>query len=131
MAKKILTADMENFIYKNCTLMTPKQIADYLEIKRTTIWGFYHRKGLKFKHGIRYPNPDLTERENQIAELVSAGLSNSDICEKLFISYATVITHIKNIYQKYDIYMNRSDDKGACRVKLVLEYLKRNHKLID
>ena len=51
--KKILTEDQENFIMKNYTLMTGAQIADYLDLKEDTIWGFCSRKGLKGKRNLR------------------------------------------------------------------------------
>lgn len=128
MVNRFLTDEQENFIYKNHNLMTCREIADYLDLKRITVYHCGRRKGLKFKRRNYY---DLTKRENQIAELVSAGLSNSDICEKLYIAPATVITHIRNIYQKYNIFTEKTSDKCTYRVRLVLEYLKRNHKLID
>jgi DNA-binding NarL/FixJ family response regulator len=42
----------------------------------------------------------LSERELQIVELVSAGLTNQDIAEKLEISKRTVDNHISNILTK-------------------------------
>lgn len=47
------------------------------------------------------PDP-LTDREAQILDLVAQGLSNVEIGEKLFISPATVKTHISRIMQKTD-----------------------------
>ncbi len=47
------------------------------------------------------PDP-LTERESQILDLVAQGLTNVEIGEKLFISPATVKTHISRIMQKTD-----------------------------
>lgn len=129
MVKKILTEDMENFIYKNHNLMTISQIADYLDLKKTTVSAFGHRKKLTFKRVQRIANPDLTERETQIAELVSKGLTNSEISKILCIAYTTLKTHIYAIYQKYNIQCEKGKDKSAYRVKLALEYLKRHNKL--
>ncbi len=42
----------------------------------------------------------LSDRELQIVELVSAGLTNQDIAEKLEISKRTVDNHISNILTK-------------------------------
>ncbi|HEY9813369.1 MAG TPA: helix-turn-helix transcriptional regulator [Candidatus Sericytochromatia bacterium] len=42
----------------------------------------------------------LSERELQIIELVTAGLTNHDIAEKLEISKRTVDNHISNILTK-------------------------------
>ncbi len=45
----------------------------------------------------------LSLREKEILVLVSAGMSNSDIAEKLFISTHTVKTHLYNIFKKIDV----------------------------
>lgn len=45
-------------------------------------------------------NGTLSERELQIVELVTAGLTNQEISEKLEISKRTVDNHISNILTK-------------------------------
>jgi len=45
----------------------------------------------------------LTERQINILKLVSQGFSSREISEKLDISYYTVTTHIKNIYNKLQV----------------------------
>ena len=45
----------------------------------------------------------LTERQIKILKLVSQGFSPREISEKLDISYYTVTTHIKNIYNKLQV----------------------------
>jgi DNA-binding CsgD family transcriptional regulator len=45
----------------------------------------------------------LTERERTIIRLISMGLTNRQIAEKLFLSTHTVITHRKHIIQKLGI----------------------------
>lgn len=45
----------------------------------------------------------LTERQIKILKLVSQGYSSKEIAEQLNISYYTVTTHIKNIYQKLEV----------------------------
>ena len=45
----------------------------------------------------------LTERELEILKLIARGSSNSEISEFLFISLNTVKTHIKNIFQKFEV----------------------------
>jgi DNA-binding NarL/FixJ family response regulator len=42
----------------------------------------------------------LTARESEIAGLIAAGLSNSDIADRLFVSTATVKTHVNHIFAK-------------------------------
>lgn len=45
----------------------------------------------------------LTKRQIKILKLVSQGFSSKEIAEKLTISYYTVTTHIKNIYNKLQV----------------------------
>lgn len=45
-------------------------------------------------------NAQLTKRENEISELILKGLTNQQICKKLFISRSTLKTHINRIYKK-------------------------------
>lgn len=45
----------------------------------------------------------LTERQGNILKLISQGFSSREISEKLEISYYTVTTHIKNIYNKLQV----------------------------
>lgn len=45
----------------------------------------------------------ITEREREIILMVIQGKSNADIAKELFISLATVKTHLHNIYQKVGV----------------------------
>lgn len=45
--------------------------------------------------------PDgLTEREAEVLTLIAAGLSNTEIAERLFVAEATVKTHVNRIFAK-------------------------------
>jgi DNA-binding NarL/FixJ family response regulator len=47
------------------------------------------------------PAPDdLTPREVEVLGLIAQGLSNGDIARRLFVSEATVKTHVNNIFSK-------------------------------
>ncbi|MFF0560858.1 response regulator [Streptomyces sp. NPDC004266] len=46
---------------------------------------------------------DLTPREREVLTLIGQGLPNRAIAQKLFISEATVKTHINNLFAKADI----------------------------
>ena len=46
----------------------------------------------------------LSEREQQVFELVGGGLDNRQIAERLFISPATVRTHVQSIFNKLDVH---------------------------
>ena len=44
----------------------------------------------------------LSKREYEVLELISEGLSNQEIAEKLFVSTSTVKTHVSNVLAKLD-----------------------------
>lgn len=52
---------------------------------------------------MRRPGPTLTERELDILGQLSRGLGNRDIARALFISEATVKTHLGRIYDKLGV----------------------------
>ena len=58
----------------------------------------------------------LTDREKEILDLLAIGLMNKEVAAKLFISTATVRTHVQNIYEKLQV---------NTRVEAVNMYLKR------
>jgi DNA-binding NarL/FixJ family response regulator len=47
--------------------------------------------------------PDLTSREVEVLRYVARGLSNPDIGRTLFISEATVKSHVTRIFEKLDV----------------------------
>jgi DNA-binding NarL/FixJ family response regulator len=53
---------------------------------------------------VRSPAPPaLSARETEVLKLVSAGLTNADIGKRLFISEATVKTHLLRVFNKLDV----------------------------
>lgn len=50
------------------------------------------------QHGA--PVDKLTKRETEVTRLVALGSSQSEICDKLYITKKTVKTHLQNIYNK-------------------------------
>jgi DNA-binding NarL/FixJ family response regulator len=46
---------------------------------------------------------DLSDRELEILDLIGQGRSNSEIAEELFISMATVKTHVRHVFAKLDL----------------------------
>lgn len=62
---------------------------------------------------------NLSPREREVLKLVTQGLNNMEISQKLYISHFTVQTHIKNIFHKLDIHD---------RQKLVVKALK--HRIV-
>ena len=52
----------------------------------------------------RAPRPaQLTERERDVLELVSQGLTNREVAQRLFISSGTVRTHLEHVYEKLGV----------------------------
>ncbi len=48
-------------------------------------------------------NYGLTAREKEILNLLVTGMNKKQIAEKLFVSFHTINTHIKNIYEKLHV----------------------------
>ena len=46
---------------------------------------------------------DLSQREQEVLQLMAEGLSNQEIADRLFISLSTVKTHCANLYGKLDV----------------------------
>lgn len=49
------------------------------------------------------PRPSLTDRETEVLRLVSHGQSNSEIARTLFLSGATVKSHLVHVYSKLGV----------------------------
>jgi len=45
---------------------------------------------------------EITDREYQVLELISKGLSNKEIANQLFLSESTIKTHVSNLLVKLD-----------------------------
>lgn len=46
---------------------------------------------------------DISRREREILRLIAAGLTNTEIADRLFVSVNTVKTHVKHIFSKLDV----------------------------
>lgn len=58
----------------------------------------------KLMRHLRDPSPDaLTAREQDVLTLVADGLTNAEIGKRLFISEATVKTHLLRVFAKLDV----------------------------
>ena len=63
------------------------------------------RKVLSFFTDQAVPKEDygLTPREKEILQLMGEGLAHKQIAHKLFLSYHTVDSHVRNVYRKLHV----------------------------
>ena len=61
------------------------------------------RGKMRRSHAHRDPNIPLTNREMQVLQHVSMGLSNREVGKSLGISVETVKEHVQNILRKLDV----------------------------
>ena len=52
---------------------------------------------------VKTPTPTLSPRETEVLKLVAAGESNPSIAAALFVSEATVKTHLIHVFEKLDV----------------------------
>ncbi len=64
----------------------------------------------------------LTSREMEILKMVIEGITYAEIAEKLCISYGTVRTHVKNIFEKLQVHNKQEATKIAIRKKWFLSF---------
>lgn len=100
-----LCAGASGYLLKDST---PEKIVDSIEevlaggapmnmqIARKVLKMFSNLKPKKKDYG-------LTEREKEILQFLITGLTKQQIADKLFISFHTVNTHLKNIYNKLHV----------------------------
>jgi DNA-binding NarL/FixJ family response regulator len=69
-------------------------------VTRRLIAAFVARSGRRPHPGV----PALTAREREVVGLVGAGMSNEDIAAQLFLSPATVRTHVERAMAKLDVH---------------------------
>jgi DNA-binding NarL/FixJ family response regulator len=66
------------------------------------------------------PKLEITKREKEIIELISQGLSNKEIAEKLFVSISTVDAHRYNILKKLEVKNTAEMITKAIKNKIII-----------
>jgi DNA-binding NarL/FixJ family response regulator len=79
---KDILAAVTMALYKVKRVVDPKYLADQINSKATI---------------------PLTESEIRVVKLIQAGKSNNEIAKELFISVNTVKTHLKHIFEKFNV----------------------------
>ncbi len=62
---------------------------------------------------------NLSPREKGVLKLVTQGMNNVEIAQKLFISRFTVETHLRNIFHKLDIHSRQKLVVKAVKNRIV------------
>jgi DNA-binding NarL/FixJ family response regulator len=95
--KAAMKAGAAGYVFKSASL------EEFSKALNTVAGGasFYSEEVMKRMVESEEGGPDgLTDREVEIARLISSGLKSSEIAKQLFISVNTVETHRKNIFSK-------------------------------
>ncbi|MFI5668181.1 response regulator [Streptomyces sp. NPDC051704] len=74
---------------------------------------------LRLMDRMRMPAESLTKRELEVLQLVADGLSNQQISKKLFLSQATVKSHLVHIYAKLGVDSRTSAVAAATTRRLI------------
>ncbi|GHE24953.1 DNA-binding response regulator [Streptomyces vinaceus] len=74
---------------------------------------------LRLMDRMRTPAQALTKRELEVLQLVADGLSNQQISKKLFLSQATVKSHLVHIYAKLGVDSRTSAVAAATSRRLI------------
>lgn len=119
--RRVLTEDDKAYILKNYKKEPVKEMSKALGLSERRIRDFLFYHKLEYQKVCQHYRRTLTDRENEIMELVSKGLNNEEIGVKLCISDNTVRTHMINIYQKYGL-TGYGKDKSVVRLRAVLRY---------
>lgn len=79
--------------------------ADTSELKRAVVAAASGEQflGTGVETHIKHGGVELTNREMDVLRLVADGLTNAGVAEALFLSQATVKTHLNRIFEKLDV----------------------------
>jgi DNA-binding NarL/FixJ family response regulator len=115
---KMMESGASGYLLKNAD---KKEIINalYDVVQGKTFFSFEAAQALKSARMKSSEIPILTKREKEILLLVTEGLTNPEIAEKLFISIDTVDTHRKNLYSKLGVKNTATLIKYAIRNNLI------------
>ncbi|MEE8375748.1 MAG: response regulator transcription factor [Acidimicrobiia bacterium] len=99
MVRRAIEAGATSFLFKNVDL------EDFANAVRMTAAGQSTLAPGVAAHLVAKPDSigDLTQREEEVANLIAAGLSNADIARELHMSVFTAKNHVRNILMKLQV----------------------------
>lgn len=99
---KMMESGASGYLLKNAD---KREIVEALHeiVKGKTYLSFEAAQSIKSSKAKMETMTVLTKREKEVLLLVTEGLTNAEIAEKLFISIDTVDTHRKNLYSKLGV----------------------------
>ncbi|MEO6818928.1 MAG: response regulator transcription factor, partial [Ginsengibacter sp.] len=100
--KKIMENGGSGYLLKN---LSKQELIDAIHTVSSGGVYFSFEAGKIYKTSLNKNShlPILTKREKEIVKLITDGLTNLEISQRLFISVDTVDTHRKNLYIKLNV----------------------------
>lgn len=94
----LLKVGVHGYILKQCDK------SEIIDAMRAMLRGsnFYCHNVMKLNKTLSERTVLLTQRELQVLNLISEGLTNKEIAEKIFLSDHTVASHRKNLMKKFE-----------------------------
>jgi NarL family two-component system response regulator LiaR len=115
----VLSAGAISYLIKNVTSDELARAIRDAASGRSTLSPEAARVLIQATRPIQQPGFDLTEREQEVLNLVAQGHSNQQIADKLVISITTVKAHISNILSKLQVSSRAEAIAYAIKHKLV------------
>jgi NarL family two-component system response regulator LiaR len=115
----VLAAGAISYLLKNVTSEELSKAIRAAVSGRSTLSPEAARVLIQATRSTKQPIFDLTEREQEVLNLVVQGQSNQQIAEALVISIATVKAHISNILSKLQVSSRAEASAFAIKNKLV------------
>jgi RNA polymerase sigma factor (sigma-70 family) len=103
LSKTVAAAELEAAIYGAADgdmLLSAELLATLLSHQQDR----HVRSGEPLRRASQLASHELTSREQQVLELLAAGLDNREIARRLGITYATVRTHVRNLLEKIGVH---------------------------
>ena len=97
---KGLKMGADDYIVKPFVLST--LLARIEAVIRRSAWNKNDSNQIDIKK-VKSVNNEITPKESAVLELLTKGLNNKEIAEKLDITEVTVKTHLRNIYKKFKL----------------------------